>query len=112
MATMTNPNAIAVVRVIVATPPPLLINVRRMMPRMSSMTAAPRMTCDSRSARWPRSERTRAVMPTDVAVSDAPRNTHTIGGICIKTPSAYPPRNVMATPVIATAAAETPTRIN
>ena len=36
---------------------------------MSSTTAAPRMICASRSCRCPRSESTRALIPTEVAVS-------------------------------------------
>ena len=49
-------------------------------PRMSSTTAAPRMTCASSVFMWPRSERTRAVMPTEVAVSAAPRKIATVVG--------------------------------
>ena len=41
-------------------------------PRTSSTTAAPRMIRPSRVSRTRSSERTRAVMPIDVAVSAAP----------------------------------------
>ena len=39
---------------------------------MSSATAAPRMICPSRDESMPSSERTRLVIPIDVAVSAAP----------------------------------------
>ena len=46
-------------------------------PIMSSMTAAPRMIWLSGSCKRPRSERTRAVMPTLVAVRAAPETMAT-----------------------------------
>ena len=83
IASTTNPNAMTTTfstDIIDSSPPPASVpqSVSSTSPIMSSTTAAPRMTCDSGSLRWPRSERTRAVIPTDVAVSAAPRNTETI----------------------------------
>jgi hypothetical protein len=50
------------------------------MARMSSITAAPRMIRASRDCKWPRSARTRAVIPTLVATIAVATNIASIVG--------------------------------
>ena len=89
-----------------------LITASTTSPRMSSRIAAPRMTCPSRLWRDPRSFRTRAVMPTLVAVSVAPTNRCARVGASGTNHRAVPhPRaNGVTTPITATNAADGPTR--
>src|SRR2546422_2182658 len=87
-------------------------------PSTSSMTAAPRMSRASVESMHFRSERTRAVMPTEVAVSVAPTKIATVvasdgagAGPCSgDTQYRKPNRNGTATPTSATAVAGAPTR--
>ena len=80
-----NPNAVSVLRATLpsVTSPPAttsLTTARMMSPMTSSITAAPSTTWLSGSCSRPRSESTRAVMPTDVAVSVAPSTRSASGG--------------------------------
>ena len=83
--------------------------VRMTSPMTSSMTAAPRMIWLSGSCKRPRSERTRAVMPTLVAVIEAPATMATRFGSPRRRQAANPRANGRATPTAATAAEAPPT---
>ncbi len=79
-------------------------------PRMSSRTAAPRTTREAASWRRPRSERTRAVIPTLVAVRVAPMKTATSIGFPHQIASAYPSAKGQAIPTRATTEDWSPAR--
>ncbi|CAB4885192.1 unannotated protein [freshwater metagenome] len=83
--------------------------VRMMRPSTSSATAAPRTMRDSVDDSTPRSPKTRAVMPTLVAVSAAPRNTDVFTSRPSARPAPIPPRKGAATPSTATAKEALPT---
>src|SRR5687768_3507931 len=113
-AAATNPNAIAVMSATLPTdrvaPPTICATTARMIrPTMSSSTAAPSTTCDSRSCSRPRSASTRAVMPTDVAVSDAPTTRAGSSGSPSCVATRYPRAKGRTTPTRATVAAAPPT---
>ena len=79
-------------------------------PSTSSTTAAPRMIWPSGVFSTPSSERTRAVIPIDVAVSAAPTKIAVSDGCPSAASSAYPPANGSTIPARATASAGPPTR--
>ena len=73
------------------------------------MTAAPRMICPSGSCSRPRSERTRAVIPTLVAVRVAAATIETIVLCPSSRQAAKPSANGKTTPTTATASEVAPT---
>ena len=80
-------------------------------PRTSSISAAPRMICPSWVSRCPRSERTRAVMPTLVAVRVAAAMIDGMSDNPRQRQATYPSTKGSKTPTTATVIDVGPTRI-
>ena len=85
---------------------------RMIRPSTSSITAAPRTICASFVCNLPKSLKTRAVIPTEVAVSDAPRKRYTLRdklGRSHGPTTQVPSTNGTITPINATTKAFNPT---